>query len=106
MVNVHALITTDVNAEGYRETLGCGCDHRRRRGRLVEVSAVADRPLAFRRGYLGHQRCPRRTARHNQGQPPGVFWQRCRIYLGHQPHGLRTHGFLTVGAYPATLLGV
>ena len=53
VVNVHALIATGVNAEGYREILGIDVTNRRGRGRLVDVPAIADRPRPVRRA-TGH----------------------------------------------------
>ncbi len=61
-VNVHALLATGVNAEGYREILGPACHLGRGRRRVAGVLPGPDRPRPVRR-RPGDLRCPPRADR-------------------------------------------
>ncbi len=79
VVNVHALIATGVNAEGYREILGIDVTTAEDGGGLVGVLAIADRPRPIR-GQTGHLRRARGLVAAIGATVPGAAWQRCRTH--------------------------
>jgi putative transposase len=80
-VNVHALLATGVNADGYREILAPARDLRRRRRRLAGVLPRPDRPRPHRRRF-GDLRRPPRPGRGDRRHTP-------RRRLAAMPHPLR-----------------
>ncbi len=80
-VNVHALLATGVNAEGYREILGLHVYLRRGRRRLAGVLPRPDRPRPDR-GRAGHLRRAPRAGRSHRRHP-------ARRDLAAVPHPLR-----------------
>ena len=80
-VNVHALLATGVNADGYREILGLHVTSRRGRRRLAGVLPRPDRPRPDRRRAGDLRRAPR----------PGRGDRRdaARRELAAMPHALR-----------------
>jgi putative transposase len=98
VVNVHALIATGVNAEGYRDPRHRR-QHRRGRGRLAGLLAVADRarPLG---GPIGHLRCARRAGGRARRDPARSGLAALPHPLHDQPDGDHPEVFVAVGAYP------
>lgn len=99
VVNVHALIATGVNAEGYRE-IPASTSPPVRTG--PGVLAVADRPRP-EWGSPGHLRCPRRAGRRDRGHPCRGGLAALPHALHDQPHGDYSQSVLAVGSYLAAL---
>ena len=78
-VNVHALLATGVNAEGYREILGLQVSLSRGRRRLARVLPGPGRPRPDR-GRAGHQRRARRPGRGHRRHAARRGRQRCRTH--------------------------
>ena len=104
VVNVHALIAVGVNNEGYREILGIDVTHRRRRGRLADLPAFADRPRPLG-SQTGHQRRARRASRRDRRHSAWRGLAALPNPLHDQLDGRHPEGVLAVGQ-DATALGV
>ncbi len=76
--------------------------HRRGRGGLADVPAVADRPRPVR-GQTGHLRCPRRAAGRDRRHPARSGLAALQNPLRDQPDGDHPEVILAVGAHPAAL---
>ena len=84
VVNVHALIATGVNAEGYREILGIDVTTAEDgAGWLTFLRSLTARGLC--RGQVGDLRCPRRAAGRDRGH-----FARCSPGSGVAPTTRRT----------------
>ena len=102
MVNVHALIATGVNAEGYREILG------------IDVTTAEDGAgwLTFLRSLTarGLSGVKLVTSDAHAGLVaaigatlPGAAWQRCRTHYTTNLMAITPKVVLAVGAHPAAL---
>jgi putative transposase len=87
-VNVHALLATGVNADGYREILGLHVTSSRRRRRLAGVLPRPDRPRPHRRRFGDLRRAPgsgrgdrRHSPRRRLAAMPHPL--RCQPHVGH-----------------------
>ncbi len=100
VVNVHALIAVGVNNEGYREILGIDVTHRRRRGRLADLPAFADRPRPLG-SQTGHQRRARRAGSRHRRHPARGGLAALQNALHHQLDGGDPEGLLAVGPHAA-----
>ncbi len=72
IINVHALITVGVNADGHREILGNRRRHRRGRRRLARLPALPDRPRP-ERGSAGRLRRAYRPGERDRCGPARSF---------------------------------
>ena len=84
VVNVHALIATGVNADGYREIARHRRHHCRGRRRLAHVLTRPDRPEALGCQLVSTDAPPGLVAA-IAATLPGPAWQRCRTHYA-QPH--------------------
>ena len=102
VVNVHALIAVGGQRRGLPRDPGHRRHHRRGRGGLVDVSAVADRPRPVR-GQTGHQRCARRAAGRDRRHAARRILAALPHPLRDQPDGHHPEELVAVGAHPVAL---